>query len=924
MKVQMLGVLAVVASATAFAGGEYYVDPRGDNGWTGTADWEHRDTSVTPAIGPRKWLSEAMKLTKDNNGDVVYAAPGHYDEGSKDGYRVVLTEGTRLIATGKKEETFIKGEIDTTVALDASPFGCGPNALRCVNIPNKAQVIGFTICNGRAPAYNSDMAYVCGGVMMAEAKYDAIVADCVISNCVAARAGGTRFGIAVRCRFDDNRGGTSGAHAWATTCYNCWFGNGNNGNGAQSSMLVNCRNEGSTTVDCTSYNCDLRSSVTRGTISYCRYQYTSSSPNNPTIGEGCKQVVKDADMKVDADGRPVKGANDGIDKGDFLSYTNGASAAVMAFLDKDFALGQRVYNCTIDIGCGEYDPRADWAAALSNHPEGFSVAEASGDVTLSSGAVRISAESTFKTSWTSPVANAVVYDCSFVAEAADGATLKVYLDGADEPFAVVRSGDGSRTVSYKTLESHELRFVVEGAGTVSLSSFAFSWTLCFYVDPRGDNEWDGSVPYEQRDEVAKIGPRKWLSEAMKLTKDNNGDVVYAAPGHYDEGSKDGYRVVLTQGTKLIASGAKEETFIEGEIDTTVAQDGTPFGCGANALRCVNIPDKAQVIGFTICNGRAPAYSENMAYVCGGVMMAEAKYDALVADCVISNCVAARAGGTRFGIAVRCRFDNNRGGTSGAHAWATRCYNCWFGTAYGYGVQSGTLLNCRNEGSTTVQCTSYNCDFRGDVNQGSISYCRYKYLSSTSPTLVIGNKQVVQDAGMSVDADGRPVKGANDGIDKGDFVSYTNGASAAVMEFLEKDFAHGQRVYNGAIDIGCGEYDWRGDFGRKLAKKGVEVVAASEGVTTNLVAGLDVPAGKPLKMKFVLQTSGEVSFKVSAEAGTSAAVTVDGSALAIGDDGWCRFSGEEGECEVEVAVTGPGKATVSDVTLPKFGAVLIVR
>ncbi len=145
-----------------------------------------------------------------------------------------------------------------------------------------------------------------------------------------------------------------------------------------------------------------------------------------------------------------------------------------------------------------------------------------------------------------------------------------------------------------------------------------------------------------------------------------------------------------------------------------------------------------------------------------------------------------------------------------------------------------------------------------------------------------------------------------------------------MEFLGKHFAHGQRVYNGKIDIGCGEYDWRGDFGRKLAKKGVEVIAADEGVTTNLVAGLDVPAGKPLKMKFVLRTSGEVSFKVSADAGASAAVTVDGSAQTIDADGWCRFPGEEGEYDVEVAVTGSGKATVSDVTLPKFGAVLILR
>ena len=139
-----------------------------------------------------------------------------------------------------------------------------------------------------------------------------------------------------------------------------------------------------------------------------------------------------------------------------------------------------------------------------------------------------------------------------------------------------------------------------------------------------------------------------------------------------------------------------------------------------------------------------------------------------------------------------------------------------------------------------------------------------------------------------------------------------------------DYAGGQRVYNGRLDLGAGEHDWRGDFAKTLAKKGVAVEVATANVTTNLEAGVDVPAGESLRLKLVLKTDGKVSFKAVADDGAVAAVTVGGEPVTPGEGSKVEFEGVAGETEVEIAVTGEGKATVSDVILPKLGALLLVR
>ena len=100
--------------------------------------------------------------------------------------------------------------------------------------------------------------------------------------------------------------------------------------------------------------------------------------------------------------------------------------------------------------------------------------------------------------------------------------------------------------------------------------------------------------------------------------------------------------------------------------------------------------------------------------------------------------------------------------------------------------------------------------------------------------------------------------------------------------------------------------------------------ATANVTTNLEAGVDVPAGESLKLKLVLKTDGKVSFKVVADDGAALTVTVGGEPVTPDEGGLVEFEGVAGETEVEIAVTGEGLATVSDVVLPKRGALLLIR
>jgi len=178
--------------------------------------------------------------------------------------------------------------------------------------------------------------------------------------------------------------------------------------------------------------------------------------------------------------------------------------------------------------------------------------------------------------------------------------------------------------------------------------------------------------------------------------------------------------------------------------------------------------------------------------------------------------------------------------------------------------------------------------------------------------------------MAFGANYRPLAGSV-AIDAGSWDNYaliTNYLKNAGVESL--DLFGGQRVYNGTIDVGCGEYNWCDDFTRVLATRGLTVVDASDNVTTNLSAGLDIPAGQSLKLGMQLKSCNTVSFVVSTETPEAVSVLADGNPVAIGEGGTVAFLADVGVHTVEIVCSDESRATVSGFVLPRPGIVVVIQ
>ena len=137
--------------------------------------------------------------------------------------------------------------------------------------------------------------------------------------------------------------------------------------------------------------------------------------------------------------------------------------------------------------------------------------------------------------------------------------------------------------------------------------------------------------------------------------------------------------------------------------------------------------------------------------------------------------------------------------------------------------------------------------------------------------------------------------------------------ADVAEALAKtDFAGTQRIYNGTIDIGAFEYDWRDDFAKTLKRSQVEVVSASAAVVTNGVRSLTVPSDASIEIDWSVKADGQHTFYVVAEGEGAVSVTCGGEALEPAADGLCTFIGVKGETRrIVVSCSDGARAVLRD-------------
>ena len=879
MKTKAAVLLAVALAATArlFAT-EYYVDAEnGNDAYDGSSA-----TRGEGDVGPKETLAGAMAISGLTSGDIVYAAEGYYTNkvmGTAPAlYRVVVPRSVKLIASGRADRTFIVGKAADDDAEDRDSLGNGTGFLRCVYLNNGAQLIGFTVTGGHTPKSASDKdenAYG-GGIVGASASGLSYVMDCIISNNMAGARGGAVYGIsaAVRCVFSGNSCGSRIANSMlGSKAYNCLCKDAGNSYHFYSSTIYNCTFAGSGTSirNGSAYNCIclVKDGGQNATFNNCYLVDLTAS----AITNNCVMTTA-AKLALDGNYRPKPGSV-AIDAGNPIHYN--PPAAVDATLD--FSGGARVIG-NIDVGALEYD----WRVLTPADGIEYSIATVEG-----------------------------------------GERLSVRRNFTSEKL-VTGFTYGSDTVMFDDLAGGVWETTVPAATNFTLQPIIVTAQHDWYVNPdptKGDDTNRGYHP---------DCPRRTLQGVMELAQ--SGDTVHAAPGRYEEGSYSNgvtqYRVVVPNGVTLAASGRADETFIMGASAPVGTVGRDTYGNGTNSVRCAYLGAGASLVGFTVTGGRTPNGGN------GGALSSASANDSYVIDCIITNNMASNRGGAIYGgpTPIRCYFAGNHAVDThiGQSFVSVQAYNCVFGaTINSYHAYQSKLYSCTFLGPGTAcrSCDVYNsllrCDEWGKNNFYRCYYTENLHLSSGEENQVLDGTMKVTASQIAVDENYRPVAGSL-AIDAGSAEYRTMPTALAASEKL--DFAKGQRIYNGAVDIGAGEFDWRGVFGTKLrpGSARAQVLSASENVTTNVVDGIVLNDGDSVDVAYAVRTlaSRICTFR--------AVVTGEGTVTArLGDEvlvpdaaGLYTYTPVVGDNFISLSFEGAGSVAVSDFAGPHIGSQFVIR
>lgn len=276
--------------------------------------------------------------------------------------------------------------------------------------------------------------------------------------------------------------------------------------------------------------------------------------------------------------------------------------------------------------------------------------------------------------------------------------------------------------------------LVTGAGT-------------YYVDANnGNDEWDGTVEKADKETVdeTKHGPRKTLAKIVEIAK-NDGDVIIALPGTYNEGLCDAdklthSRVRVPCGVTLQSKSGPEKTFIVGANGKRDSSRDTLLN-GTDAARCVYFDESgaswsARVVGFTLCGGHTvnKEATTTAEEIYGGAVSGRG---CAIVDCIISNNAAIRGGAVYRMDCYRCRFYDNKDTekVAAVSLGKTRFYNCFVENTYSspacylnqnvtsssksYAYNSFFYAHGNGTGPRDISA-AYNCVFVGNLAGGRTS------------------------------------------------------------------------------------------------------------------------------------------------------------------------------------------------------------
>ena len=836
MKMHIVAILAA-AAVSAACGAEYYVDANnGNDAWDGTTaaipTQEIIDQGGTIA-GPRKTLHAMMQDDRVVAGDTVWAAEGDYNEGgTTNGTKVTINRvqvkaGVMLRASGARDATFISGSGGTYAA----------GAVRCVYFlapPDGATyacgiVKGFILRNGRTANTSEHGGASTGSGLLVEC-------DLRGNGCGDSSRGGTmNGGNALRCRFtSSNRGfiafsGTkvidslvvvSGAFYSSCATYNCTFsGDGYHRNGSSFNCLY---------IGAGAANNAQSVNGANPAKHYCSFSRSDFNLSNCTTNGTCR-VVTAAETPYDTTTfRPLAGSV-AIDAGvmsHYVSATNGWKAAWLAECGKDYYGGARVVNGTIDVGCGE--AQEGMTVTISDDSDGLVVTGATiGTTNIPAGT---SIDVTFSRSFT-----------------ADRLCAGVKVNGVFHSF-----GGTTGDVPYAVKLS-------AAAGDCNVSA-VYETQKDWYVSPTGDNANKG---------YHKNCPRRTLDAAMELATANAGHVVHAAAGVYDEfaeGADARSRVVVKAGVGLVADEwPLRDTVIKG-ARATVGADA--YGNGSNAVRCVYVNTGGYVRGFKLTGGRTVRESNEGPGSGGGATNGGALIDCEVTGNGCNYRGRAVNGG---GTLIRCYVHDQECGSY--DVYNGNLVDSYIkgpgGSSFAYYGTSSYALNSTVLGgdmrSSKGYLRAYNSYLEkasgADASASGVICTNCAFTLSASSAMAANSSYDTNTCVFSVASANnlgencRPKTAASPLVDAGNKALYDACFPKAWAQFKDCDFANGQRIYNGQIDIGCGEYDFRGDFAKMLGPRAV-ISEMGPNVTTNAVPNVAVPDGESITLSVPSRNPGK--------------------------------------------------------------------
>lgn len=477
----------VAVSITAVYLKDWYVDA------TNGSDANRGDSEATA----KKTLAAVLEHVAA--GDVVHALPGTYEEGTmiqanavkKDctpylRARAVVPDGVTLVSRDGAATTIIRGADATK---DPDQYGMGEDAVRGVFLGKDATLTGFTVSGGRVDSsvvgsgIPEDDNHHAAGVLCVNAT--ARVTDCILTDNIAARAAGSRYGTYLRCRYVSNRCTMNGAASRDGYYYGCCFLDNRGGNTLNFWLRVSgCtfdNNYGNVLLGETSVSNVVVNTFfgaeeptkTCGAFSQsvtfvnCVVNEGTKGSTNLTIDESCVRATKEQ-LKLDS-GIPIVGTTAGIDCGSLEKW----NAIVGLDNGLDAAGNPRVSNAVMDIGCYEADWKPRYSSDLAKRR--LTVTAAPSEAYEGAGAKSVVIPSgTVSLDWTN-AKDVTSGKSSFKAQVSGNGTLEILLNG--EAFASLTAADGLKTFEFalSAQETNTLSFTYvpgeDDTGAAEISEF---------------------------------------------------------------------------------------------------------------------------------------------------------------------------------------------------------------------------------------------------------------------------------------------------------------------------------------------------------------------------------------------------------------------------------------------------------------------